>query len=173
MHLSWFWTTLGSRWRQRCKSWFWCWTTPHWGSDVDKYVDNYFGHGFNTDRHMYQMSSRGTCLGDKLHWGPDPLWPCNRASQKGRDQGTAIFVFVFVSYLTLYFSSYLCLSLCLSLRLTLQGGFFNCSSPFSVPKWKNLLSQRGAFLHWKFLEKVVLVGCNLFFILVLKIGRNS
>ena len=81
-----------------------------------------------------QMSSRGTCPGDKLHWGPDPFWPCNRASQKGRDQGAAIFVFVFVSYLTLYFSSYLCLSLCLSLRLTLQGGFFNCSSPFSVPK---------------------------------------
>ena len=43
-----------------------------------------------------QMSSRGTCPGDKLHWGPDPLWPCNRASQKGRDQGAAIFVFVFV-----------------------------------------------------------------------------
>ena len=55
----------------------------------------------------------------------------------------------------------------------IQGAFFNCSSPFSVPKWKNLLSQRGAFLHWKFREKLVLVGCNLFFILVLKIRRNS
>ena len=55
----------------------------------------------------------------------------------------------------------------------LEGAFFNCSSPFSVPKWKNLLRQRGAFLHWKFLEKAALVGCNLFFILVLKIGRNS
>ena len=58
-------------------------------------------------------------------------------------------------------------------EMKIQGAFFNCSSPFSVPKWKNLLSQRGAFLHWKFREKLVLVGCNLFFILVLKIGRNS
>ena len=57
--------------------------------------------------------------------------------------------------------------------LHIQGAFFNCSSQFSVPKWKILFSQRGAFLHWKFLEKDVLVGCNLFFILVLKIGRNS
>ena len=44
-----------------------------------------------------------------------------------------------------------------------QGGFFNWSARFSVPKWKNLLSQREAFLHWKFREKLVLVGCNLFF----------
>ena len=55
----------------------------------------------------------------------------------------------------------------------IQGGFFNWSARFSVPKWKNLLCQRGAFLHWKFREKLVLVGCNLFFILVLKIGRTS
>ena len=27
---------------------------------------------------------------------------------------------------------------------------------------KNLLSQRGAFFHQKFLEKVALVGCNAF-----------
>ena len=32
------------------------------------------------------------------------------------------------------------------------GWFFNWSARFSVPKWKNLLSQRGAFLHWKFCE---------------------
>ena len=32
----------------------------------------------------------------------------------------------------------------------IQGAFFNWSALFSVPKWKNLLSQRGAFLHWKF-----------------------
>ena len=38
---------------------------------------------------------------------------------------------------------------------------------------KNLLSQPGALLHWKFLEKVALVGCGLLFILVLKIVRNS
>ena len=55
----------------------------------------------------------------------------------------------------------------------LQGVFFNWSARFSVPKWKNLLSRRGAFLHWKFREKLVLVGCNLFFIVVLKIGRTS
>ena len=53
------------------------------------------------------------------------------------------------------------------------GWFFNWSARFSVPKWKKLLSQWGAFLHWKFREKLVLVGCNLFFILVLKIGRTS
>ena len=50
---------------------------------------------------------------------------------------------------------------------------FNWSARFSVSKWKNLLSQRGAFLYWKFREKLVLVGCNLFFILVLKVGRTS
>ena len=58
----------------------------------------------------------------------------------------------------------------LSLTKSHTGCFFNWSAWFSVPKWKNLLSQRGAFLHWKFREKLVLVGCNLFFILVLKIG---
>ena len=51
--------------------------------------------------------------------------------------------------------------------------FFNWSAWFSVPKWKNLLSQGGAFLNWKFRKKLVLFGCNLFFILVLKIGRTS
>ena len=55
----------------------------------------------------------------------------------------------------------------------IQGGFFNWSAQFSVPKWKNLLSQRGAFLHWIFREKLVLVGCNLFFILVLKNGADQ
>ena len=38
---------------------------------------------------------------------------------------------------------------------------------------KNLLSQLGPFLHWKFLEKIALVYCNLIFNLVLKIGRTS
>ena len=58
-------------------------------------------------------------------------------------------------------------------KIYIQGVFFNWSARFSVPKWNNLLSQRGAFLYWKFREKLVLVGCNLFFILVLKMGRNS
>ena len=40
-------------------------------------------------------------------------------------------------------------------------------------KMKNLFSKGGAFLQCEFLEKVVLVGCNMFFILVLKIWRNS
>ena len=34
----------------------------------------------------------------------------------------------------------------------IQGVFFNWSARFSVPKWKNLPSQRGAFLHWNFLK---------------------
>ena len=56
--------------------------------------------------------------------------------------------------------------------LTQQGGFFNWSARLSVPKWKNLLSQRGAFLHLKFREKPVLVGCNLFFILYWRTGGS-
>ena len=52
------------------------------------------------------------------------------------------------------------------------GCFFICSSRFSVPKWNNLPSQWGAVLHWNFIGKRALVGCNCFFILVLKIGRN-
>ena len=51
--------------------------------------------------------------------------------------------------------------------------FFTGPLDFQYQDEKNLLSQRGAFLHWKFLEKLVLVGCNLFFILVLKIEKNS
>ena len=35
--------------------------------------------------------------------------------------------------------------LLLNWSIFLQGGFFNWSARFSVPKWKNLLSQRGAF----------------------------
>ena len=52
--------------------------------------------------------------------------------------------------------------------------FCNCSSPFSEPKIKtNWPSPCRAFSDRKFLERVVLVDCNLFFILVLKIGRSS
>ena len=51
------------------------------------------------------------------------------------------------------------------------GCFFNCFSPFS--KWQNLLCQRGDFIHWIFPKKVALVGCNSFFILVLKIEGSS
>ena len=38
----------------------------------------------------------------------------------------------------------------------IQGDFFNCVSRFSEPKWEILLSQRGAFLHWKLLAKIAL-----------------
>ena len=55
----------------------------------------------------------------------------------------------------------------------LQGCFFTGPPYFQYQNEKNLRSKRGAFLHWKFREKLVLVGCNLFFILVLKIGRTS
>ena len=55
----------------------------------------------------------------------------------------------------------------------IQGAFLPVHPHFQYKNEKNLLSQWEAFLHLKFLEKVVLVGCNLFFILVLKIGRNS
>ena len=34
-------------------------------------------------------------------------------------------------------------------RSNVQGAFFNCSSRFSIPKWKNLLSQQGAFFTLK------------------------
>ena len=41
--------------------------------------------------------------------------------------------------------------------------FFNCSSRFSVSKWrKNLPSQREAVLHWNFLGKRALVRYNFF-----------
>ena len=89
MHLSWFWfwTTLGSRWWQRYKSWTlylfwtmmgllsWYWTIRHWGSEADKYVDNYVGHGFNTDRHIYIKCLAGVLVlvinytGDRIHFG--------------------------------------------------------------------------------------------------------
>ena len=156
MHLSWFWfwTTLGSRWWQRYKSWtlylfwtmmgffilvlnntslgIWCWQICwqlRWP---------WFQY---RSSHIYQMSSRGSCPGDKLHWGPDPLWSCNRASQKGRDQGAAM-----------YFSSYLCLSLSLSLSLRWTLCFSLCLPlylswslhclTFSIFSFNDLLSKK-------------------------------
>ena len=35
------------------------------------------------------------------------------------------------------------------------GCFFNCLPDFQYQNEKNLLSQRGAFLHWKFCEKTI------------------
>ena len=58
-------------------------------------------------------------------------------------------------------------------RLDLQGGFFNWSARFSVPKWKTSCSQPGLVFHEIFNVKKLLVGWASFFILVLKIGRTS
>ena len=51
--------------------------------------------------------------------------------------------------------------------------FFNWSARFSVPKWKKLAQPMRSFFTFEFFLKVSLVGCNLFFILVLKIERTS
>ena len=55
----------------------------------------------------------------------------------------------------------------------IQGAFFNCSAQISVLKRKMLFNQRGSFVHQKFHGTESLIGCPPFFILVLKIGRNS
>ena len=65
-------------------------------------------------------------------------------------------------------------SLCLILEdFCVQGAFFNYSAQISVLKRKKLFNQRGSFVHWKFHGTESLIGCPLFFILVLKIGRNN
>ena len=51
--------------------------------------------------------------------------------------------------------------------------FFNCSAQISVLKRKKLFNQRGSFVHWEFHGTESLIGCPSFFILALKIGRNS
>ena len=53
------------------------------------------------------------------------------------------------------------------------SGFFKLFLAICKTKIKNLLSQRGTCLHWKFLGKIGPVGCNSLFILVLKIEGNS
>ena len=55
----------------------------------------------------------------------------------------------------------------------IQGCFFNCSTQISVLKRKTLFSQQGSFLHPEFHGTESLIGCPSFFILVLKIGRDS
>ena len=55
----------------------------------------------------------------------------------------------------------------------LQGAFFNCSAQISVLKRKTLFHQRRSFVHQEFHGTESLIGCPSFFILVLKIGRNS
>ena len=55
----------------------------------------------------------------------------------------------------------------------MQGCFFNCSAQISVLKRKTLFNQQGSFVHREFHGTEFLIGCPSFFILVLKIGRNS
>ena len=55
----------------------------------------------------------------------------------------------------------------------IQGAFFNCSDQISVLKRKTSFNQRGCFVHLEFHGREFLIGCPSFFILVLKIGRNS
>ena len=55
----------------------------------------------------------------------------------------------------------------------IQGVFFNCSAQISVLNRKMLVNQRGSFVHREFHGTESLIGCPSFFILVLKIGRNS
>ena len=54
-----------------------------------------------------------------------------------------------------------------------QGGFFDCSSPISVPKRKSPISQSQPFLLTRFNETAAVIGWLAIFFLVLKLGRNS
>ena len=61
-----------------------------------------------------------------------------------------------------------------SCEYLIQGGFFNCSSQFSVPKWKKTSCTQPEILFQEiFNVKKLLVGWAIFFILVLKMGRKS
>ena len=51
--------------------------------------------------------------------------------------------------------------------------FFNCSSQFSVPKWKTSCSQPGLLFQEIFNVKKLFIGWACCFILVLKMGRKS
>ena len=55
----------------------------------------------------------------------------------------------------------------------IQGAFFNCSSQFSVPKWKTMGSQSEILFHEILDVQKILVGWTTFFFLALKFGRNS
>ena len=57
--------------------------------------------------------------------------------------------------------------------MIIQGGFFYCSSPISVPERKSPISQSQPFLLTKFNETAAVIGWLAIFFLVLKLGRNS
>ena len=58
-------------------------------------------------------------------------------------------------------------------QVYIQGAFFNCFAQISVLKRKTLFNQRGSFVHQEYHGRESLIDCPTFFILVLKIGRNS
>ena len=59
-------------------------------------------------------------------------------------------------------------------QLTCAGWFFfNCSSQFSVPKWKTMGSQSDILFHEILNVQKILVGWIRFCFLALKFGRNS
>ena len=60
----------------------------------------------------------------------------------------------------------------LFLSQNLQGAFFNCSSQFSVPKWKTIGSQSEILFHEILDVQKILFGWTTFFFLALKFGRN-
>ena len=55
----------------------------------------------------------------------------------------------------------------------LQGGFFNCSSQFLVPKWKTMGSQSEVLFHEILDVQKILIGWTKIFFLALKFGWNS
>ena len=58
-------------------------------------------------------------------------------------------------------------------RAILQGGFFNWSSQFSVPKWKAMGTQSENLFHEVLGVQKIIVGWTTFFFLALKFGRTS
>ena len=58
-------------------------------------------------------------------------------------------------------------------HLRVFQSYFNCSSRFSVPKWKTSCSQPGLLFQEIFNVKKLLVGWASSLILLLKMGRNS
>ena len=57
--------------------------------------------------------------------------------------------------------------------ILIQGDFFNCSSQFSVLKWKTIGSQSEILFHEILNVQKILVGWTTFFFLALKVGWNS
>ena len=55
----------------------------------------------------------------------------------------------------------------------IQGAFFNCSSKFSVPKWKTMDSQSEILFHEILNVQKILIGWTKFFFLALKFGQTS